>query len=828
MKQACSWLAAIFVTTLLAACGGGGNSSHPASDIPNSGDQGDIPNSGDQGAASTGHVLGGSVSGLGNASGLQLTDGIDILSIDPGGSTFSFPTQLASGSAYAVAVTAQPAGKVCSVAGGTGTIDSADVANIVVTCADQAFTLGGTVQGLTRTGLVLANGADTLIVDAGTTTFTMPKQVAFGGNFAVTVVSQPVGQACTVNNGEGVMSAAGAAAIAVSCGDEFFSLGGTIAGLGNNSGLVLANGTDTLSVDAGASGFTMPAKLLYASAYSITVQSSPAGMTCTVAEGSGSMPASNVVGVAVTCAIDAYAISGAISGLTVPGLVLTNGPDALTVPVNATSFTMPTAVAFSSRYAVVVATQPTNFMCTVSNGAGTMGAGPVTDIAVTCAQTAFTLGGSISGLGSNGLILANGSDTLAVLANAATFTMPAAIAKGASYEISVVSNPAAVRCTVSNKSGVAVPGGATSNLDVSCVPATVSAWHVFQGNPGDGGDPQSGALLLDNDGSLYGTTWGGGTNDLGTVFRITPAGEQMVLWSFGGPGDGRRPTSGLIRGTDGNLYGTTANGGSRDFGTVFRLTPAGQEDVLFSFGNSGAWPLTLNQGRDGNFFGVTKLGSGGNPSAFELFRLSPAGDEVADDIYVDFGRGLPFGMTGLMEDADGTLYGAMSRGSSFGTAGNGALFREFQDGRPSPISWWDFGVAPDGASPVGSPIRANDGNIYGATANGGAYGFGTIYKLASDGSSRTTLYSFGANAGDGSHPVGTLLQANDGALYGLTSQGGSAGAGTLFRVTLDGNESIVHSFTDAPMGSLVQAGDGTIYGMATGGTTGEGMVFQLK
>ena len=800
MKQFLSWLSAILVTTILAACGG----DNRGADISP--------------AINTTHALGGTVSGLGDASGLQLTDGIDKLSIDASASTFSFPTLLTTGTGYAVSIAAQPVDKICSVAGGTGTIGSADVANVVVSCADHAFHIGGTVQGLSGPGLVLTNDADTLAVDAGAATFTMPALVAFGGNYAVTVQSQPVGQACSVNNGAGVMSATDVTAISVICNEESFALGGSITGLGNNSGLVLANGSDTLSIDADATRFTMPTRIPYASAYSVTIQSSPAEMTCTVTQGSGSMPASNVVNVAVTCATDAYTISGTISGLPVPGLVLANGSDRLSIPANATDFTMPAAVAFTSTYAVAVVTPPTNYTCTVGNGAGTMGAGPVTDITVTCARPAFTLGGSISALASNGLILSNGNDTLPVLANATTFSMPTAVATGASYDISVVSNPAAVRCTVSNASGV-MGNEPMLNASVSCVPATVSTLYSFKGYP-DGALPQSSALLQGKDGSLYGTTPSGGANNAGMVFRITPAGEQTALWQFGSPGDGSSPYSSLIQGSDGNFYGTTAGGGESNHGTVFMVTPKGEETVLWSFRagtNDGESPVGgLLQGHDGNFYGVTSLG--GPEDAGTVFRLTPSGTEtlVISFLKSNFGGWGP-DSGGLIQDADGDLFGTVA-------LDGGALYElSIQDANML-MTWWPF----DSMLPIGNPIQATDGNFYGATIKGGQYGRGIIYKLTPAGS-RTPLYSFGADPSDGSSPAGTLIQGNDGALYGLTSEGGAAGAGTLFRLTLDGRESVVHSFLDTPAFGLTQGSDGTLYGMThKGGSSGLGTVFQLK
>ena len=227
--------------------------------------------------AKAGVTLSGTIAGLGNVSGLSLTDGQGSISANPGATSFSFPTPLAAGTAYNISVASQPTGETCSVAGGSGTAGSANIANAVVTCSNKAFTLGGTIQGLTVSGLVLANGTDTLSVSSGTTTFTMLKSVAYTSSYALTVMTQPAGLACAVSHGTGTMPASNVNTIAISCTDQPFSLGGTITGLGSNTGLVLANGSDTLPVASNATTFTMPTSVPFGSAYAVSVQTSPAG-----------------------------------------------------------------------------------------------------------------------------------------------------------------------------------------------------------------------------------------------------------------------------------------------------------------------------------------------------------------------------------------------------------------------------------------------------------------------------------------------------------------------------------------------------------------------
>ena len=223
------------------------------------------------------------------------------VSVAAGKTTQGLVSALPSGTSYSVTVQRQPTGETCTVAGGTGTIQSAHAANVVVTCSDQAYSLAGSISGLNGSGLVLANGADTLAVNSGATSFTMPTPVAYSSSFVVTVQTQPAGLACAVGNGMGTMPASAVTNVAITCTDQPFSLGGTISGLGSNAGLTLTNGGDTYAVAAGSTSFTMPTPVVFGSPYSVAVQTAPAGLTCTASNASATMPAGNVASVVITC-----------------------------------------------------------------------------------------------------------------------------------------------------------------------------------------------------------------------------------------------------------------------------------------------------------------------------------------------------------------------------------------------------------------------------------------------------------------------------------------------------------------------------------------------
>jgi hypothetical protein len=408
-------------------------------------------------------TLSGTVSGL-TSSGLVLTTlGVN-LDVKAGATSFTFGTALSDGVIYDVTVPIQPSGQLCTVTNGTGTASTANISNVVVTCSDRTFDVGGTISGLTASGLVLANGSDTLSVPAGASSFTMPAAVAYGSSYKVTVATQPTGLTCNVTDGTGTIAADAVTNIAVACTDQPLAIGGSISGLGSATGLVLGNGTDRYAVPAGGTSFKLDVPQSLGDTYAVRVHSQPTGMTCSAGNARGMMPTHDVVDISVTCSNEAYTVGGTVSGLTTTGLVLSDGGDSASVPADATHFTMPTAVAYGGSYTVSVQTQPAGLTCTVSGGTGTAPAGAVTT--VTCAASSYTLGGSISGLTTSGLVLTDGTDNLSVAANATRFSMPNALAYGSDYAVSIQAQPGHAVCQITNGSGAVA--GDVGTVQVTC------------------------------------------------------------------------------------------------------------------------------------------------------------------------------------------------------------------------------------------------------------------------------------------------------------------------------------------------------------------------
>jgi len=668
-------------------------------------------------------------------------------------------------------------------------------------------------------------------VASGATSFTLPTPVAYTSSYAVQVQTQPGGQACSVSNGSGTMPASAVTNVKVTCSDQPFTLGGTITGLGNNTGLVLANGTDTLTVAAASTAFTMPTPVDYGDSYSIVVQSSPAGLTCTASNSSGTMPANNVTAVVVTCSDQAYILGGTLSGLTASGLVLANGADTINVPSGATSFQMDQAVAYTSAYDVVVQTQPTGLTCSVSNGSGAMPASDVGNVAVTCSTATYTVGGSIMGLSANGLVLLdNGGDATTINANAMQFTMNTGVAYGSGYAITVQTQPTGLICAVSHGAGTVGAGDVTS-VSIVCTWSTTTLYSLAGGS-GDGATPWAG-LLQGSDGNFYGTTADAGASGYGTIFRVTASGAESLLYSFGGgTSDGATPLGALIQGNDGNFYGTTNIGGSGGYGTVFVITPSGTESVLYSFAggsSDGANPWAgLTQGSDGNFYGTTTAGGANGEGT--VFMITPSG---AETVLYSFAGGsgdgaAPYGT--LIQGSDGNFYGTTYSG---GTSNLGTVFKITASGAET-IVYSFAGGSSDGAHPWAGLVQGNDGNLYGTTLYGGPFGEGSLFRLTPSGT-ETVLHFFAGAGGDGAAPVASLLQASDGNFYGTTYTGGTTNQGTVFQLTLGGTETILYSFGAAgvgdgalPPGALIQGSDGNLYGTAqTGGADTFGTIFKV-
>jgi len=391
-----------------------------------------------------------------------------------------------------------------------------------------------------------------------------------------------------------------------------------------------------------------------------------------------------------------------------------------------------------------------------------------------------------------------------------------------------------------------IPGTLTRTLIcsvilVAVVPAyaqTERVLHSFSSQHGDGEDPQAG-LIFDRAGNLYGTTFGGGPFDWGTVFEITSAGEENVLYAFGGKfPEGSHPNASLVFDKEGNLYGTTLLGGANNGGTVFELTSAGVEEVLYSFGSQSGDGMSPYAGlmfdKKGTLYGTTY--GGGAYGSGTVFEITSAG---AEKVLYSFGSHLGDGShpyyAGLVLGKAGKLYGTTYTGGAHGV---GTVFEITSAGKEKVL--YSFGGQPgDGWKPYAGVVFDKAGDLYGTTLLGGTYGAGTVFEITSSGEEKV-LYSFGSQSGDGDEPAASLVFDKAGNLYGTTSQGGvygggAGGYGTVFEITTGGTEKVICEFGAQsgdgyyPFSGSVLDGQGNLYGTTSqGGAYGLGTVFEVS
>jgi uncharacterized repeat protein (TIGR03803 family) len=309
---------------------------------------------------------------------------------------------------------------------------------------------------------------------------------------------------------------------------------------------------------------------------------------------------------------------------------------------------------------------------------------------------------------------------------------------------------------------------------------TETVLHSFKG--GDGADPE--ARMIVRSGTFYGTA-GGGAYKNGAVFSITPSGHETVLYAFTGPPDGSAPIAPLHN-VNGTLYGTTDEGGSfsrRGWGTVFSITPGGEEKVLHSFGrgSDGREPRAGLIDVNGTLYGTTYSGGNYIHISGTVFSITPGGNEK---VLYTFGAHRDDGnlpQAGLV-DVSGTLYGTTSGGGNLKCQdqyghGCGTVFSITPSGTETVLHSFSGG---DGAAPEATLLNVN-GTLYGTTLLGGAYNRGTVFSIARSGH-ETVLHSFGSGQ-DGSYPVSGVIDVN-GTLYGTTDSGGAHNLGTVYSITL--------------------------------------------
>jgi hypothetical protein len=435
-------------------------------------------------AATPTFSVGGTVSGL-TGTVVLADNGGDNLSVTANGS-FTFPTQLASGAAYAVTVKTQPSGQTCAVSGGTGTVASANVTSVAVTCTTTppvTYSVGGTVSGLTGTVALQDNGGDNLSVTANGS-FTFPTLLASGSAYSVAVLTQPTGQTCTVGGGSGTVGSANVTSVVVTCttsggagtltaSDDFNRANGALGG----NWTAMSDGAMTISSQvvaggsSGQSGDTRTAESYTSNQYSqvqVTATQLTGGQWIGPAVRSQNSGQNLYLGIyfwnsgspqlrlykrtsgSFTQLGASFATSGLAAGatlrLTATGTTISfllNGAPVITVTDTSLTGGAPGIMAFGTAK--------------VDNWAGGNVAG---------GGASFTIGGTVSGLSGTLALNDNGGDALSLTANGG-FTFATPVVTGSPYNVTVASAPAGQTCTVSGGSGTVGSGNVTTVV-VTC------------------------------------------------------------------------------------------------------------------------------------------------------------------------------------------------------------------------------------------------------------------------------------------------------------------------------------------------------------------------
>lgn len=367
-------------------------------------------------------------------------------------------------------------------------------------------------------------------------------------------------------------------------------------------------------------------------------------------------------------------------------------------------------------------------------------------------------------------------------------------------------------CSVAVGALTCAGSGTSSNKssDTSTLSSGYNILHTMDPAKGEGTSPQ--ASVVEVNGKFYGTTQQGGSLGFGTVYSMDTSGNVSTIYNFTNASDGSIPFAGLTLGKDGNLYGLTSNGGltstgGAGYGTVFQFNITNNQiSTVYTFtgGSDGAHPLgALILGSDGNLYGTTQYGGSSNAGA------------------------------GSGTAGNGTIFKLIFLGTNISGIQTVYTFTSYNAGST---------VNTDGANPQSGLVQDSSGVLYGTTSSGGISGFGTVYSVNPNKLSFTNLHSFAGGSSDGSIPVGTLLIVSNNTLYGTTSKGGTNNCkcGTVFSVqtTSSASYQVLYSFSyptavggvsdgSTPYGNLVSI-NGILYGTTNlGGSNNLGTIYSI-
>ena len=330
------------------------------------------------------YTLGGNVTLFNSEAIVIQNNGGDELTLNSDGS-FTFSNPLLAGSSYLVSSLTVPAGITATITNGSGII-SGNVSNVDVTCTANPYNVGGNLSGLIDGSVTIQNNGGDDLTLSGDGSFNFVTPITYTSAYDVEVLTNPAGQTCIVGNNTGTMGSTDVTNVTVACSPNPYTVGGTVSGLSSSLTLLNSINSDSLVISSNGS-YTFGTSINYNDPYNISVSVQPTGQTCVVSNAVADMGAGNVTNVDVTCTNNTYTVGGTVSGLSGSVTLQDNGGDDLIITTDG-GFTFATPVEYNSTYSVTVSSQPAGQTCVVTSGSGTMGAGNVTGISVTCSAVA--------------------------------------------------------------------------------------------------------------------------------------------------------------------------------------------------------------------------------------------------------------------------------------------------------------------------------------------------------------------------------------------------------------------------------------------------------
>ena len=382
---------------------------------------------------------------------------------------------------------------------------------------------------------------------------------------------------------------------------------------------------------------------------------------------------------------------------------------------------------------------------------------------------------------------------------------------------------------ISNDTGVTV----SSNVLVTVLSSAFQTLHRF-GPSAQNGINGWGTLALGSDGALYGCVRNGGASNAGAIFRLETTGSNYtILHHFTGGAGGTTPLGGIIEGSDGALYGTTFSGGTNNSGVIFRINKSGSDFTVLhhflSISDCRNPQAELLEASDGLLYGTAY--NGGGFARGGIFKINKDGSGYTIVSGLNFGGAeaprQPIG--GLIEAQDGFLYGTSESG---GATTNGTVFRVNKNGTNA-VVLKSLGIVDGGVEqPNGTLALGDDGQLYGTAAFGGSANFGGVFRMATNGTNFAVIKSFAG--ADAREPRAGLVKARGGVLIGTSRIGGEVDTGALFQIRPDSDYLYVHLRNFSPLngngvrprGPVIYA-DGFCYGTTFGGgTNDQGTIFR--